>query len=89
MLREIIEKEAVAWSVTAVDAKEIDEMNILNASITGMQRSVGKLKTRPEFLLIDGNRFKTLRRHPLQDHCRRRRKIRLHRGGFRPGQDLS
>ena len=57
-LRPIIEQEAVAWAVEEVSAEEIDTINILNASITGMQRAVRRLKTRPEFLLIDGNRFK-------------------------------
>lgn len=58
IVREVIEKEAVAWAVVSVDAAEIDAINILNASITGMQRAVRKLSTRPDFLLIDGNRFK-------------------------------
>ncbi len=58
ILRPIIEKEAVAWAVTAVSAEEIDRINILNASIAGMQRSVMKLGVMPEFLLIDGNRFR-------------------------------
>lgn len=57
-LREIIEKEAVAWAVEAVSPKEIDEINILNASISGMQRAVSRLSVIPDFLLIDGNRFK-------------------------------
>lgn len=57
-LREVIEKEAVAWAVVAVEAEEIDRINILNASITGMQRAVEKLSVKPEFLLVDGNRFK-------------------------------
>jgi len=61
-LRPVIEREAVAWAVEAVSAAEIDEINILNASIAGMQRAVLKLSVRPQFLLIDGNRFK-----PLQD----------------------
>lgn len=58
LLREVIEKEAVSWAVEAVSAEEIDAVNILNASILGMQRAVRKLTTRPDFLLIDGNRFK-------------------------------
>lgn len=58
ILREVIEKEAVAWAVEAVSAAEIDQINILNASITGMQRAVRRLSVKPEFLLIDGNRFK-------------------------------
>ena len=58
ILRPIIEKEAIAWAVEEVTAEEIDTINILNASITGMQRAVRRLETRPDFLLIDGNRFK-------------------------------
>ena len=57
-LRPVIEKEAIAWAVEEVSAEEIDSVNILNASIYGMQRAVRKLIVRPEFLLIDGNRFK-------------------------------
>ena len=57
-LRPIIEREALAWAVVEVSAEEIDTINILNASITGMQRAVRKLSMRPDFLLIDGNRFK-------------------------------
>ena len=56
-LREIIEREAVAWSVVAVDAEEIDRINILNASITGMQRALDRLSVRPNLILVDGNRF--------------------------------
>ncbi len=56
-LRPIIEKEAVAWSVVAVEAEEIDRLNILKASITGMQRAVLGLSVKPGLLLIDGNRF--------------------------------
>lgn len=58
ILREIIEKEALSWAVERVDAEEIDNLNILNASITGMQRAVRRLSVKPELLLIDGNRFK-------------------------------
>ena len=57
-LRPIIEREAVAWAVEEVSALEIDTINILNASITGMQRAVRRLEVKPEFLLIDGNKFK-------------------------------
>ena len=57
-LRPIIEKEAVAWAVEAVSAEEIDSLNILWASVTGMQRAVRRLSVRPDFLLIDGNRFR-------------------------------
>ena len=57
LLREVIEKEAVAWAVEAVSTEEIDRMNILRASITGMQRAVKALPVKPELLLVDGNRF--------------------------------
>lgn len=58
MLRTIIEKEAVSWAVAAVDPTEIDEINILNASIKAMHLAVDQLSPKPELLLIDGNRFK-------------------------------
>lgn len=57
-LRPIIESEAISWAVEEVSAEEIDKINILAASIAGMQRAVRKLSVRPDFLLIDGNRFK-------------------------------
>ena len=57
-LRAVIEKEAVSWAVEAVSPEEIDTVNILNASILGMQRAVRRLDPWPEFLLVDGNRFK-------------------------------
>jgi ribonuclease HII len=56
-LREIIEREAVAWAVGIVTAEEIDKINILRASILAMHRAVDALKVRPEHLLIDGNKF--------------------------------
>ena len=56
-LREIIEREAVAWAVGIVSAEEIDEINILRAYILAMKRAVEQLLTQPEHLLIDGNRF--------------------------------
>ncbi|MBQ0115192.1 MAG: ribonuclease HII [Bacteroidales bacterium] len=57
-LREVIEREALAWAVEFVSPHEIDKINILNASITAMQRAVARLKVVPEHLLIDGNRFR-------------------------------
>lgn len=68
-LREIIEKEAIAWAVEAVGPAEIDEINILNASITGMQRAVSRLTTVPDFLLIDGNRFKPFGKFKYTDYA--------------------
>ncbi len=56
-LRPIIEEQAVAWAVAFIDNHEIDKINILKASITAMHRAVDKLTTKPEHLLIDGNRF--------------------------------
>ena len=56
-LREVIEREAVTWAVGVVTNEEIDEINILRASILAMHRAVAQLKIRPEHLLIDGNRF--------------------------------
>ena len=60
IMRPIIEQEALAWAVEAVMPEEIDRINILNASITGMQRAVLRLKVKPDLLLIDGNRFKPM-----------------------------
>ncbi|MBD5355882.1 MAG: ribonuclease HII [Bacteroides sp.] len=57
-LRPLIEQQALAWAVVMVDTREIDEINILNASITGMQRALDKLSIRPQHILVDGNRFK-------------------------------
>jgi ribonuclease HII len=56
-LRILIEKEALAWEVSMVVEKEIDEINILNASFLSMHRALDGLKLRPSHLLIDGNRF--------------------------------
>ena len=58
-LRPVIEQNALAWAVAKVDPKEIDNINILNASFKAMNLAVEQLKTRPEHLLIDGNRFKS------------------------------
>lgn len=59
LLREVICREAVAWSVEAVSAERIDEINILNASFEGMSLAAARLDPRPQFLAIDGNRFRT------------------------------
>jgi len=56
-LREIIEKEALAWAVGIVDNHEIDEINILRASILAMHRALDQLKIRPQEIIVDGNRF--------------------------------
>lgn len=59
LLREVICREAVAWAVEAVSAERIDEINILNASFEGMSLAAARLDPRPQFLAIDGNRFRT------------------------------
>ena len=69
ILREVIEKEAIAYAVEEVSAEEIDTINILNASITGMQRAVLRLDPRPEFLLIDGNRFRPFDSYKYTDYA--------------------
>ena len=56
-LREVIQREALAWAVGVVTNEEIDEINILRASILAMHRAVAQLSIRPQHLLIDGNRF--------------------------------
>ena len=58
-LRDEIQQSALDWAVAQVDAATIDEINILNASFLAMERAVNILKKTPEFLLIDGNRFKS------------------------------
>tara|TARA_B100000795_G_scaffold55419_1_gene36464 strand:- start:858 stop:1457 length:600 start_codon:yes stop_codon:yes gene_type:complete len=57
-LRPIIEKEALAWAYAHVSPQEIDEINILNASILAMHKSIRALKIQPSFIAVDGNRFK-------------------------------
>lgn len=57
-LRPIIEKEAIAWAYAHVSPQEIDEINILNASILAMHKSISALKIQPDFIAVDGNRFK-------------------------------
>ena len=57
-LRKIIENEAISWAVAFVDHKKIDEINILNASILAMHLALDKLDVRPDFILVDGNKFK-------------------------------
>lgn len=56
-LRTDIQRDAIAWAVAEVDHEEIDKINILNASFKAMHLALDKLETRPELLLIDGNRF--------------------------------
>lgn len=62
ILREEIERDAIAWAVGIVTPEEIDKINILNASFLAMHRALDQLKVRPEAVIVDGNRFK-----PYQD----------------------
>jgi len=64
LLREIIERDAVAWAVGIVTPEEIDRINILNASILAMHRALDQLKVRPEAIIVDGNRFKPYQKLP-------------------------
>ena len=58
LLRPIIEAEALSWGIGVCSPEEIDQMNILQASITAMHRAIDQLVLSPELLLIDGNRFR-------------------------------
>ena len=62
ILRQIIEEEAIDFSVGIVSAKQIDKINILNASLLAMHKAINKLEKKPDLLIIDGNRF-----HPYQN----------------------
>jgi ribonuclease HII len=66
LLRNFIEETALDYSVAFVDHEEIDRINILNASFKAMHLAIDKLKTMPEFLLIDGNRFLKYKQTPHQ-----------------------
>lgn len=63
-LREIIERDAVAWAVGIVTPEEIDKINILNSSILAMHRALDQLAVRPEAIIVDGNRFKPYHQLP-------------------------
>ena len=64
ILKPIIEQKAIAFGVSFVDEKEVDKMNVLQASITGMKRSIERLEIQPEFIIVDGNKFKTYKDIP-------------------------
>jgi len=64
LLRPIIEKQAICFGVAHIMMEEIDEINILNASILGMHHSIDKLSKTPEFIAVDGNRFKPFKEIP-------------------------
>lgn len=58
-LRAIIEHDAIAWAVAEIPAGRIDEINILNASFEGMNTAIRQLSVAPQFIAVDGNRFRT------------------------------
>lgn len=66
-LRNIIEKEAITWAVGSVDNETIDKINILNASITAMHRALDGLNMKPQFIIVDGNKFTPY--HGISFHC--------------------
>lgn len=63
-LRPFIEEHALAYAVAFIHNEEVDELNVLQASITGMHRSIADLKTQPEFIIVDGNKFKPYKEIP-------------------------
>ena len=63
-LRQVIERDAVAWALGVVTPEEIDRINILNASILAMHRALDALAVRPQAVIVDGNRFKPYRNLP-------------------------
>lgn len=65
-LRPIIEREAIAWAVSSVSPQEVDELNILWASIEAMHRALKQLDPQPELILVDGNRFKPYGNIPFE-----------------------
>jgi ribonuclease HII len=64
LLRPYIEEHAIAFGVSFVDEKEVDAINVLQASITGMQRSIEQLNPQPEFIIVDGNKFRNYKEIP-------------------------
>ncbi len=67
LLRPMIQEQALAWSVACAGLEEIDQLNILNASILAMHKAISQLKILPELLLIDGNRFREY--HNIKHTC--------------------
>ena len=66
ILRPIIEKEALAYGISFVHHNEVDQLNVLQASITGMQRSISNMKIIPEYIIEDGNKFRDYCNIPYQ-----------------------
>lgn len=66
ILRPIIEKKAISFAVSFVDAGEVDQINVLQASIIGMQRSISAMTVVPEYIVVDGNQFKPYKGIPYK-----------------------
>lgn len=64
LLRPVVEEQSLCFGVCHVFEEEIDEINILNASITGMHRAIDQLSVSPKFILVDGNKFKPYKNIP-------------------------
>lgn len=64
ILRPIIEEKALSFGVSFIYQKEVDELNVLQASITGMHRSIAQLKIEPEYIIVDGNKFHSYKEIP-------------------------
>lgn len=65
-LRPFIEENALCYGVSFIDQEEVDKINVLQASITGMHRSIAQLNPQPEFIIVDGNKFKPYQKIPHQ-----------------------
>ena len=65
-LKPFIEENALSFGVSFVSEKEVDQINVLQASITGMHRSVAQLNPQPEYIIVDGNKFKPYQEIPNQ-----------------------
>ena len=65
-LRPIIEKDALAFGVSFIGEKEVDQLNVLQASITGMQRAISMMSITPEYIIVDGNKFNPYKDIPFK-----------------------
>ena len=65
-LRTIIEKDALAYGVSFINEKEVDQLNVLQASITGMHRAISMMSITPEYIIVDGNKFKPYKDVPFE-----------------------
>ena len=66
ILKHIIEKDALAFGISFIDEKEVDQLNVLQASITAMQRAIELMSIPPEYIIVDGNKFKPYKDIPFK-----------------------